>query len=52
MATVVVKWWKARRDAIEARYTQALELAKAALPEFKQQAKDVYSKNGNMKLTV
>ncbi len=33
---------KARRDAIEARYTQALELAKAALPEFKQQAKDVY----------
>lgn len=35
---------KARRDAIEARYTQALELAKAALPEFKQQAKDVYSK--------
>ena len=35
---------KARRDVIEARYKQALELAKAALPEFKQQAKDVYSK--------
>ncbi len=33
---------KARRDVIEARYAQALELAKAALPQFKQQAKEVY----------
>ncbi len=33
---------KARRDVIEARYHQALELARAALPNFKQQAKDVY----------
>ncbi|WP_298146859.1 RNA polymerase-associated protein RapA [uncultured Acinetobacter sp.] len=33
---------KARRDVIEARYAQALELAKAALPTFKQQAKEVY----------
>jgi ATP-dependent helicase HepA len=33
---------KARRDIIEQRYGQALELARAALPNFKQQAKDVY----------
>ena len=33
---------KARRDVIEARYHQALELARAALPNFKQQAKEVY----------
>ena len=33
---------KARRDVIEARYAQALELAKTALPNFKQQAKEVY----------
>ena len=33
---------KARRDVIEQRYVQALDLAKAALPSFKQQAKDVY----------
>ena len=33
---------KARRDVIEARYAQALDLAKAALPTFKQQAKEVY----------
>ncbi len=30
---------KARRDVIEARYQQALELARSALPGFKQQAK-------------
>ena len=34
---------KARRDLIDARYTQALEIAKASLPEFKQQAKEMYS---------
>nr|WP_218955314.1 MULTISPECIES: RNA polymerase-associated protein RapA [unclassified Acinetobacter] len=33
---------KARRDIIEARYQQALELARANLPNFKQQAKEVY----------
>ncbi|ANF81578.1 RNA polymerase-binding ATPase [Acinetobacter sp. NCu2D-2] len=33
---------KARRDVIEARYKDALEIAKAALPNFKQQAKEVY----------
>ncbi|RKG29694.1 RNA polymerase-associated protein RapA [Acinetobacter tianfuensis] len=33
---------KARRDVIEGRYNQALEIAKAALPGFKQQAKEVY----------
>ncbi|WP_407307743.1 RNA polymerase-associated protein RapA [Acinetobacter sp.] len=33
---------KARRDVIEQRYTQALDIAKTALPNFKQQAKDVY----------
>ncbi|MGA8883647.1 MAG: RNA polymerase-associated protein RapA [Acinetobacter sp.] len=33
---------KARRDVIEERYTQALEIAKSALPNFKQQAKEVY----------
>ncbi len=33
---------KARRDVIEERYNQALEIAKAALPNFKQQAKEVY----------
>ena len=33
---------KARREVIEARYQQALELARAALPQFKQQAKEVY----------
>ena len=33
---------KARRDVIEARYQQALELARSALPGFKQQAKEVY----------
>ena len=33
---------KARRDVIEARYNQALDIAKAALPNFKQQAKEVY----------
>lgn len=34
---------KARREVIEARYQQALELARSALPNFKQQAKEVYS---------
>lgn len=34
---------KARRDVIEARYQQALELARAALPELKQQAKENYA---------
>ena len=34
---------KARRDLIEERYNQALDIAKAALPNFKQQAKEVYS---------
>jgi ATP-dependent helicase HepA len=33
---------KARRDVIEQRYTQALDIAKTALPDFKQQAKTVY----------
>ena len=33
---------KARRDVIEQRYAQALDLAKTALPDFKQQAKTVY----------
>ena len=33
---------KARRDIIEERYNQALDIAKAALPNFKQQAKEVY----------
>ena len=33
---------KARRDFIESRYNQALDIAKAALPNFKQQAKEVY----------
>ncbi|MGS0705659.1 RNA polymerase-associated protein RapA [Acinetobacter sp. ANC 3781] len=33
---------KARRDVIEQRYAQALDLAKKALPNFKQQAKEVY----------
>lgn len=33
---------KARRDVIEQRYTQALEIAKMALPNFKQQAKEIY----------
>ena len=33
---------KACRDLIEERYNQALDIAKAALPNFKQQAKEVY----------
>lgn len=33
---------KARREVIEERYGQALEIAKSALPNFKQQAKEVY----------
>lgn len=33
---------KARRDVIEQRYDQALEIAKTALPRFKQQAKEMY----------
>ncbi|TCH64749.1 RNA polymerase-associated protein RapA [Acinetobacter sp. ANC 4862] len=33
---------KARRDVIEQRYAQALDIAKTALPNFKQQAKEVY----------
>lgn len=33
---------KARRDVIEQRYTQALEIARGALPGFKQQAKEMY----------
>ncbi|MFH7764537.1 RNA polymerase-associated protein RapA [Acinetobacter sp. BSP-28] len=33
---------KARREVIEQRYTQALDIAKTALPNFKQQAKEVY----------
>ncbi|MGF2878500.1 RNA polymerase-associated protein RapA [Acinetobacter johnsonii] len=33
---------KARREVIEQRYIQALELARAALPSFVQQAKEVY----------
>ena len=33
---------KARRDIIEERYNQALDIAKAALPNFRQQAKEVY----------
>ena len=33
---------KARREVIEQRYVQALELARSALPNFVQQAKEVY----------
>lgn len=33
---------KARREVIEARYQQALELARSALPNFRQQAKEAY----------
>ena len=33
---------KARREVIEQRYTQALEIARTALPNFKQQAKEIY----------
>lgn len=33
---------KARRDVIEQRYAQALDIAKIALPNFKQQAREVY----------
>ncbi|MFW1859618.1 RNA polymerase-associated protein RapA [Acinetobacter defluvii] len=33
---------KARREVIEQRYAQALELARGALPELKQQAKEIY----------
>ena len=33
---------KARRDVIEQRYTQALDIAKTALPNFKKQAREVY----------
>ncbi|NNH27218.1 RNA polymerase-associated protein RapA [Acinetobacter terrestris] len=33
---------KARRDVIEQRYAQALDIAKTALPNFKQQAREVY----------
>ncbi len=33
---------KARRDVIEARYNQALDIAQRTLPNFKQQAKEVY----------
>lgn len=33
---------KARREVIEQRYLQGLELARAALPSFVQQAKEVY----------
>lgn len=34
---------KARRDVVEQRYAQALDIAKGALPELKQQAKEIYS---------
>ncbi|WOE32016.1 MULTISPECIES: RNA polymerase-associated protein RapA [unclassified Acinetobacter] len=34
---------KARREIVEQRYLQALDIAKAALPSFKQQAKEVYA---------
>jgi len=34
---------KARRNIIEERYAQALEIAKTSLPNFKQQAKEIYS---------
>ena len=33
---------KARRDIIEERYAQALDIARGALPKFKQQAKEIY----------
>ena len=33
---------KARREVIEQRYTQALDLAKTALPQLIQQAKEIY----------
>ncbi|MDM1763660.1 MULTISPECIES: RNA polymerase-associated protein RapA [unclassified Acinetobacter] len=33
---------KARREVVEKRYTQALEIARGALPELKQQAKEIY----------
>ncbi len=33
---------KARRDVVEARYTQALEIARGALPALIQQSKEIY----------
>lgn len=33
---------KARREVIEARYAQALDIAKGALPQLKEQAKEIY----------
>lgn len=33
---------KARREVIDARYKQALDIARVALPELKQQAKEIY----------
>ena len=33
---------KARRDIVEQRYVQALDLAKSSLPELKQQAREIY----------
>ncbi len=33
---------KARREVIDARYKQALDIARVALPELKQQAKKIY----------
>ena len=33
---------KARRDVIEQRYAQALDIAKSALPQLKEQAKEMY----------
>ncbi|NHC04112.1 RNA polymerase-associated protein RapA [Acinetobacter sp. 187] len=33
---------KARRDVVEQRYAQALDIAKGALPELTQQAKEIY----------
>ncbi|OTG90183.1 RNA polymerase-binding ATPase [Acinetobacter sp. ANC 3832] len=33
---------KARREVVEQRYNQALDIAKGALPELKQQAKEIY----------
>ena len=34
---------KARRDIVEQRYAQALEIAKQALPALQEQAKSIYS---------
>lgn len=43
---------KARREVIEERYKQALDIAKEGLPQLQQQAKSIMVINGNMRLIV